>query len=304
MWLRDRTAPWYDGPTVLGYLENIDDTRLAVGSELRFPVQHVPDPSRRTPHHGLRVRLKSTVTTAATPARSSQAGCAQARRWWSYHAAPMPWSKRSTLPTVPLDLAVAGQSVVIRLDSDIDISRGDIIAATDAPPAPIRDLTATVCWLTERELSAGARVLFQHGTSITSRRAVHRGSTGPQLRGRNCALLAADRLTHLERHRPGPAEPGLTRADRLLPRAPCYRGVHPGRRCGRLDPRPRRFDTLTATTAATLDPTRNAQHNKESHHDRTFTDPPRPRKPRPPGTAGHIRSARVCWRFDRSLTFT
>ena len=55
----------------------------------------------------------------------------------------------------------------IRLDSDIDVSRGDIIAATDAPPAPIRDLTATVCWLAERELSAGARVLFQHGTSLT-----------------------------------------------------------------------------------------------------------------------------------------
>ena len=70
-------------------------------------------------------------------------------------------------PDGPLDLAVAGQSVVIRLDSDIDVSRGDIIAATDAPPAPIRDLTATVCWLAERELSAGARVLFQHGTSIT-----------------------------------------------------------------------------------------------------------------------------------------
>ena len=55
-------------------------------------------------------------------------------------------------PDGPLDLAVAGQSVVIRLGTDVDISRGDIIAATDAPPAPIRDLSATVCWLAEREL--------------------------------------------------------------------------------------------------------------------------------------------------------
>ena len=70
-------------------------------------------------------------------------------------------------PDGPLDLAVAGQSVVIRLNTDIDVSRGDILAATDAPPAPIRDLTATVCWLAERELTAGARVLVQHGTSIT-----------------------------------------------------------------------------------------------------------------------------------------
>jgi sulfate adenylyltransferase subunit 1 len=70
-------------------------------------------------------------------------------------------------PDGPLDLGVAGQSVVIRLNSDVDVSRGDILAATDAPPAPIRDLTATVCWLAERDLTVGARVLVQHGTSIT-----------------------------------------------------------------------------------------------------------------------------------------
>jgi sulfate adenylyltransferase subunit 1 len=70
-------------------------------------------------------------------------------------------------PDGPLELAVAGQSVVIRLNSDVDVSRGDILAATDAPPAPIRDLTATVCWLAERHLTVGARVLVQHGTSIT-----------------------------------------------------------------------------------------------------------------------------------------
>jgi sulfate adenylyltransferase subunit 1 len=70
-------------------------------------------------------------------------------------------------PDGPLDLAVAGQSVVIRLDTDIDVSRGDILAATDAPPAPLKDLIATVCWLAERELTVGARILVQHGTSIT-----------------------------------------------------------------------------------------------------------------------------------------
>src|SRR4249919_2989995 len=41
---RSHRTPWYDGPTVLGYLENVDDTRLAVGSEFRFPVQYVIRP--------------------------------------------------------------------------------------------------------------------------------------------------------------------------------------------------------------------------------------------------------------------
>ena len=70
-------------------------------------------------------------------------------------------------PDGPLDLAVAGQSVIIRLNSDVDVSRGDVLAATDAPPAPIRDVTATVCWLADRDLTVGARVLVQHGTSLT-----------------------------------------------------------------------------------------------------------------------------------------
>jgi sulfate adenylyltransferase subunit 1 len=70
-------------------------------------------------------------------------------------------------PDGPLQVAVAGQSVVLRLDSDLDISRGDIFAATGAPPAPLRDLSATVCWLADRELAVGARVLVQHGTALT-----------------------------------------------------------------------------------------------------------------------------------------
>ena len=47
--VRSGRTPWYDGPTVLGYLEQVDDTPLAVGSELRFPVQHVVRPQNATP---------------------------------------------------------------------------------------------------------------------------------------------------------------------------------------------------------------------------------------------------------------
>ena len=46
---RSHRTPWYDGPTVLGYLETVDDTPLAVGEEFRFPVQHVVRPAVRGP---------------------------------------------------------------------------------------------------------------------------------------------------------------------------------------------------------------------------------------------------------------
>ena len=164
---RSGRTPWYDGPTVLGYLEHVDARRLAVGAELRFPVQQVVRPQSAAPapwaarapavdgdyrgYAGLiesgRVRVGEEVVVLPRGSHAVVAGI--------------------DTPDGPLDVAGAGQSVVLRLDRDLDISRGDILAATDAPPAPVRDLTATVCWLAERPLTPGARVLVQHGTSVT-----------------------------------------------------------------------------------------------------------------------------------------
>ena len=165
--VRSHRTPWYDGPTVLGYLENVDDTRLAVGSDLRFPVQHVvrPQSAAPAPWAARAPQINGDYRGYAGKIESGRVRPGD-------EVVVLPRGSHALVeaidtPDGPLDLAVAGQSVVIRLDGEIDVSRGDIIAATDAPPAPIRDLTATVCWLAERELSAGARVLLQHGTSLT-----------------------------------------------------------------------------------------------------------------------------------------
>src|SRR4029450_5303329 len=154
---------WYDGPTVLGYLQNAHDPRLAVGPDLRFPVQHVVRPQSAAP---------PPWAAQAPKVNGDYRGYAgkieSGRGRPGDEVVVLPRGSHAVgdgldTPAGPLDLAVAGQSVVIRLDSEIDVSRGDIIAAPDAPPAPIRDLTATVCWLTARELSAGARVPLPHG---------------------------------------------------------------------------------------------------------------------------------------------
>jgi sulfate adenylyltransferase subunit 1 len=165
--VRSHRTPWYDGPTVLGYLENVDDTRLAVGSDLRFPVQHVvrPQSAAPPPWAAQAPKVNGDYRGYAGKIESGRVRPGD-------EVVVLPRGSHAIVegidtPDGPLDLAVAGQSVVVRLDGEIDVSRGDIIAATDAPPAPIRDLTATVCWLAERELSAGARVLLQHGTSLT-----------------------------------------------------------------------------------------------------------------------------------------
>jgi sulfate adenylyltransferase subunit 1 len=164
---RSPRTPWYDGPTVLGYLENVDDTPLAVGSDLRFPVQHVI-----RPQSAVRAPWASRAPEVNGDYRGYAGKIESGRVRPGDEIVVLPRGSHAVVeaidtPDGPLDLAVAGQSVLIRLNSDVDVSRGDILAATDAPPAPIRDLTATVCWLAERDLPVGARVLVQHGTSIT-----------------------------------------------------------------------------------------------------------------------------------------
>ncbi len=164
---RSHKTPWYDGPTVLGYLENVDDTHRAVGSELRFPVQSVvrPQSAAPAPWAARAPQVDGDYRGYAGKVESGRVKVGE-------EIVVLPRTQHAVVtgidtPDGPLELAVAGQSVVIRLDTDLDVSRGDILASTDAPPAPVRELSGTVCWLAQRDLSVGSRVLVQHGTSIT-----------------------------------------------------------------------------------------------------------------------------------------
>lgn len=58
----------------------------------------------------------------------------------------------------PLDAAPVGLSVADHLADDLDVSRGNLVAAADPPPAVVRGLTATVCWFTDRPLRSGDRL--------------------------------------------------------------------------------------------------------------------------------------------------
>ncbi|MFG2933547.1 elongation factor 1-alpha C-terminal domain-related protein, partial [Streptomyces achromogenes] len=64
----------------------------------------------------------------------------------------------------PVDMAFAPQSVTIRIQDDIDISRGDLIVPAGDAPAITQDIEATVCHVADQPLTAGHRVLLKHGT--------------------------------------------------------------------------------------------------------------------------------------------
>jgi sulfate adenylyltransferase subunit 1 len=84
----------------------------------------------------------------------------------------LPSGKRTTIAGIDrlgerdVDAARAGQSVTIRLADDVDVARGDLIAAVEQAPRVTQDVTATVCHVADRPLRAGDRVLLRHGTAL------------------------------------------------------------------------------------------------------------------------------------------
>jgi sulfate adenylyltransferase subunit 1 (EFTu-like GTPase family) len=64
----------------------------------------------------------------------------------------------------PIEDAIPGQSVTIRLADDVDVGRGDMLADPERPPIVARELTARVCWMSERPLETGAKLLVKQTT--------------------------------------------------------------------------------------------------------------------------------------------
>ncbi|WP_370935656.1 sulfate adenylyltransferase subunit 1 [Amycolatopsis sp. cg13] len=150
---RSEKTPWYDGPSLLEHLENVPVAPDPHDSALRFPVQYVirPRTAEYPDYRGYAGQI------AAGTVRPGDEIVVQ------------PQGIRSRVERIdtadgPLEEAGAGTSVTLLLSDDIDISRGDLIAAADAPPEVTDEITGTLCWLSSKPLKTGARVLVKHGT--------------------------------------------------------------------------------------------------------------------------------------------
>jgi sulfate adenylyltransferase subunit 1 len=150
---RTEAMPWYAGPTLLAHLEGIEvaaDRNLELR---RFPVQWVVRPMADEFHdyRGYAGQVASGVWRAGDD------------------VIVLPSGKRSRVAAVetadgPLDEAVPGQSVTIRLEDDVDVARGDLIADAAHPPLVARELLARVCWMSERPLEPRAKLLVKQTT--------------------------------------------------------------------------------------------------------------------------------------------
>jgi bifunctional enzyme CysN/CysC len=75
--------------------------------------------------------------------------------------------KGITTPQGPVEVAEVGLSVAVDLADDLDVSRGEMIVGSEAPPEVTNDLTATVCWFSPTPLVPGRRLRVKHTTRST-----------------------------------------------------------------------------------------------------------------------------------------
>ncbi len=144
----DKT-PWYDGPNVLGYLETVPVFADRNFDDFRYPVQYVIRPD--LDYRGFAAEVSSGVIAKGDEIVALPSGKA---------------SKVAAIDTNDgeIEEAWAGQSVTIRLEDEIDISRGDMIVKTGNLPRVTRRFDAHIVWMHERPLDTEKAYLIKHTT--------------------------------------------------------------------------------------------------------------------------------------------
>jgi sulfate adenylyltransferase subunit 1 len=152
---------WYEGPALLELLETVDLDEDRRSGPFRFPVQLVcrPRTEAQRDFRGYMGRVESGRVAVGDPVTVLPGGVGTRVAAIEHFGRQLPE-------------AVAGQSVTLLLADEVDISRGDLLAGRAGAPTPTREVVATLCWLSERPLDAGSRLLLQHGTR-TVRARVH-----------------------------------------------------------------------------------------------------------------------------------
>jgi len=141
--------PWYQGPTLLAALEVINVQNEAGSLPVRYPVQLVVRPGTSTDFRGYAGKLVSGVLSVGD------------------ELLVLPSNRTSKVREIVflnqiLDVAVAGDSVTVVLEDEIDISRGDILCDPAAPPQILKSISARICWMSEEPLSMANRFVLKH----------------------------------------------------------------------------------------------------------------------------------------------
>lgn len=149
------STPWYQGEPLLTILENLPsvDEVSHSNADLYFPVQLVvrQDADKADDFRGYQGRIERGSVQLGQIIRIEPNGLT---------------AKVTEIitPKGEVTQAVAGEVITLRLDRDIDISRGDLFVDESLPLTPQKQLEATICWFDERPLNTARKYLLKHGT--------------------------------------------------------------------------------------------------------------------------------------------
>ncbi len=153
---KSENMPWYDGPTLLWLLENINITSDINLKDPRFPVQYVIRPMSDQWHdyRGYAGRVASGVFRVGDEVMILPSGLTT--KITSIH-----FGDRQ------LDYAFAPQSVAMTVADDIDISRGNMIVPVDNVPQQSNEIEMKICWFNPQPLQPRGRYVLRHTTAET-----------------------------------------------------------------------------------------------------------------------------------------
>jgi sulfate adenylyltransferase subunit 1 len=149
------SMPWYEGPSLLRHLEEVEVPDPAADARPRFQVQYVirPQTADLPDYRGYAGRIAGgvyrkgdAVTVLPLNASTSIARIEVAGR--------------------EVEEAWAPQSVVLHLEDDIDVGRGDAIIPSGHLPEVRQEFDVMLCWLDEKPLRAGNRYLLQQNSRL------------------------------------------------------------------------------------------------------------------------------------------